>query len=398
MEHKTKRLYFEDPYRTEFEANVIERTTWKQKPALILDQTCFYPESGGQPFDKGSLNNVPVREILEKNEGILHILDEDVPEDNVKGVIDWEIRFDHMQQHAGQHILSQSFMELYKGKTLSFHLGESVSTLEIGLNKVSDEEIERAERLTNEIIFQDREIKTFFIPEDKIETIPLRKPPVKAGLIRVVEVSDFDYSACGGTHTRRTGEIGLLKILKWERIRNNIRFEFVCGNRALRDYSLRNRILRQLAVRFTAGEMELPSSVEKLFSDLKSLKVKTKKLMMLVAHYEAIETIKDAEGKIIKKIFTEKTLEELRLLALNIIKSGEFVVLFGLKLQDRVHLVLACEEGLSVDMRELASELSPMIAGKGGGRPSLVEIMGKKPDKLEEALDKAFELLKAKIS
>jgi alanyl-tRNA synthetase len=266
------------------------------------------------------------------------------------------------------------------------------------LNKVAEEDVERIERLTNEIIFQDREIKSYFVPEDDIEKVPLRKPPAKKGTIRVVEVSEYDYSACGGTHTGRTGEIGLLKILKWEKIRNNTRFEFVCGGRALRDYSLRNKILRQLAIRFTVGEMEVPSSVDKLSSDLKTLKIKAKKLASSVAYYEARETIKDAKGKIIKKIFAEKTPEEIRFLALNIIKSGEYVVLFGLKLKDRAHLVLASEESLSVDMRELVSELVPVVDGKGGGRPSLVEIMGKKPDKLEAALDRASEFLKDKIS
>jgi alanyl-tRNA synthetase len=303
-----------------------------------------------------------------------------------------------MQQHSGQHILSQSFMELHNGKTLSFHLGEKISTLEIGMNKVTDEDIEKVELLTNDVIFQDREIKSYFVSENDIDKVPLRKPPAKKGVLRIIEVSEYDYSACGGTHTRRTGEVGLLKILKWERIRNNIRFEFVCGNRALRDYSLKNRILRQLAVRFTVGEMEVPSSVDRLASDLKASKIRTKKLATLAARYEAIEMVKSVEGRIIKKIFTEKTPEELRFLALNIIKSGEFVVLFGLKLQDRAQLVLASEEGLSIDMRDLVDDLSLLIDGKGGGRPSLVEIMGKNPDKLNDALDRAAELLKDKIS
>jgi alanyl-tRNA synthetase len=398
MEKKTKRLYYDDPYRTEFEARIIERASWKDMPALVLDQTCFYPESGGQPSDKGSLNDIPVIDVLENNGKILHVITEKIAEEKVKGKIDWDTRFDHMQQHSGQHILSQSFMELYEGKTLSFHLGEKVSTLEIDLNKVTDEDVERVERLTNEIIFQDREIKSYFVLEGNIETVPLRKPPAKKGLIRVVEVSEYDYSACGGTHAGRTGEIGLLKILKWERIRNNIRFEFVCGSRALLDYSLKNQILRQLSVRFTVGESEVPSSVDRLSSELKALKVKMKKMAALAAQYEAMEIIRSADGKIIKKIFAERTPDELRFLALNIIKKGEFAVLFGLKLQERAHLVLACEEGLSIDMRELVNEISPLIDGKGGGRSSLVELVGNDPDKLKEALDRAFELLTDKIS
>lgn len=389
----TKRLYFENPYQIEFEARVVERLSWREKPAVVLDQTCFYPESGGQPSDRGTLNGIEVLGVLEEDSKILHLLEDGISAGEVKGKIDWQTRFDFMQQHAGQHILSQSFHELYQAETLSFHLGEVTSTVEIDLRKVAEEEVERVETRANDIVFQDREIKSYFIPEEKISSIPLRKPPKKKGLIRVVEVTDFDYSACGGTHPSKTGEVGLIKILKWEKIRNNVKFEFVCGQRASKDYAWKNRDLRELSNMFTVSEREVLTSVEKLQSDLKSQRKKTRKMQERVSQYEAQEIIRNTEGRIIKDVFTGRTPDEVRCLALNIIKKGDFIVLYALREGERGHLVFACSENLKCDMRELVPLVSPLIKGKGGGNPSLVQIGAEEAENLELALDKAYEFI-----
>jgi alanyl-tRNA synthetase len=392
----TKRLYFENPYQIEFEARVVERLSWREKPAVVLDQTCFYPESGGQPSDRGTLNGIEVLGVLEEDSKILHLLEDDISAGEVKGKIDWQTRFDFMQQHAGQHILSQSFHELYQAETLSFHLGEVTSTVEIDLRKVAEEEVERVETRANDIVFQDREIKSYFIPEEKISSIPLRKSPKKKGLIRVVEVSDFDYSACGGTHPSKTGEVGLIKILKWEKIRNNVKFEFVCGQRASKDYAWKNRDLRELSNMFTVSEREVLTSVEKLQSDLKSQRKKTRKMQERVSQYEAQEIIRNTEGRIIKDVFTGRTPDEVRCLALDIIKKGDFIVLYALREGERGHLVFACSENLKCDMRELVPLVSPLIKGKGGGNPSLVQIGAEEAENLELALDKAYEFITKK--
>jgi len=396
MTQETKRLYLDDPYQVEFEARIMERRTQKQKPELILDQTCFYPESGGQPQDRGWINDVEVVKVFEENNRIVHVLEKDTQAESIKGKIDWQTRFDHMQQHSGQHILSQCFHELLEAETLAFHLGKAASTLEMDLQKVSNEDIESVETRANEIIYQDREVKIHSLPEDKVGSLPLRRPPKKKGLIRVVEVSDFDYSACGGTHVRRTGEVGLIKILRWERIRDNIRFEFICGRRAFQDYVMKNRILRELSNRLTVHEREVPSSIDRLFADLKSQKNEIKKKREKMAQYEAQEIIQNAEGEIIKKIFEEKTHEEVRFLAINIIRKGDFVVLFGLKKEERGHLILACSEKLSIDMRELVPLVSSLINGKGGGNPSLVELAGENVENIAVALDKAQQFVEKK--
>ncbi len=395
MAQETKKLFFEDVYKIEFEANVVRKYQQDQKFVLVLDQTCFYPESGGQPSDQGTLNGVEVVHVEEREGEILHILEKAISENKVFGKIDWDVRLDFMQQHAGQHILSQCLFDLFQSKTLSFHLGERFSTIEFDKREISDEESQRIEERANTIVFQDREIKSYFVSEKDIEKVPLRKPSKKKGLIRVIEVSDFDYSACGGTHPSKTGEIGLIKILKWERIRNNIRCEFVCGRRALLDYSLKNRILRQIAVFFTVSEKELPATLEKLSAELKDQKRKNKKMRDKLFQYEAHKLIQSAEGYIIKKVFSEGTNEEIKRLALNIINNGEFIVLFGLKLEDRGHLYLACSESLHIDMCDLIPVVSPLLKGRGGGSPSLVEIFTKKTENIESALDQAFTVIRS---
>lgn len=386
---ETKRLYYDDSYQVAFDARVLEKVFFEDKPALILDRTCFYPESGGQPSDRGNINGIDVVDVREENGRILHLLEANVLSDHIKGEVDWKTRFDHMQQHTGQHILSQAFYALCKGETVSFHLSEKYSTLEINLFKITNQEVENVEKLANSIVFQDREIKTYFMSEEEVKDIPLRKPPKKKGLIRVVEASDFDYSACGGTHTGRTGEIGLIKIVKWEKMRGNTRFEFLCGGRALKDYTEKNRILRQLSVRFTVSEQEVLSSVEKLSSDFKAQKKKNKKITDSLTQYEAGEIIKNARGNMILNIFPDKTPEEIRYLASSIVRKGEYIVLLGTKKGDKVHLILACSENLDLDMRELVPVISPLIKGRGGGRPSFIEIAGEDTGNLEKALETA---------
>jgi alanyl-tRNA synthetase len=398
MAEKTKRSYFEDPYRVEFEAQVIDRLTYQGQPALILDRTCFYPEGGGQPADKGMLNGVAVTHVLEENGRILHVLEKEISEGQIKGKIDWPRRFDHMQQHAGQHILSQCFVQLHEAETRSFHLGERTSTLEIDMRNIDEEEIERIERMANGIVFQNKEIKTRFFREEELGSISLRRPPQKKGEIRVVEVADFDYTACGGTHPNRTGEIGLIKILRWDRIRDNVRLEFICGSRALEDYTRKNRDLRELSDRLSVNDKEILGSYEKLISDLKIQKKANRRLQEGLIRYEAEEIIGKARDKIIQSTFAEKSPEEVRALALAIIRKGDFVVLFGVRREERAHVFLARSESLNMDLRELVPIVSPLIDGKGGGRPSLVEIAGERKENLAAALEKAYAHLSSKKS
>lgn len=394
---ETKRLYFEDAYQKEFEATVIDKFLFEGKPCVVLDQTCFYPESGGQPSDRGLLGGTTVVHVFEEGAKIAHVLEKDIAADRVRGAIDWPRRFDHMQQHSGQHILSQSFFELLGGETRSFHLGEEVSTLEIGLREISEEDISRVEERANAIVFEDRDIKTYFVAEADISSIPLRRPPKKEGLIRVVEVDGFDYSACGGTHCQRTGEIGLIKTLKWEKIRGNLRFEFLCGFRAVKDYAWKNRVLFEVATKLSAHERDVPLAIEKNVAENKNLKKKIRQLQEKLAAFEAEEIGRRSAGKMVTAVLSDKSPDEARLLALNVIRAGEFAVLYGVEGEERKHLIFARSDTLPLDMRELIPSILERTKGKGGGSSSLVEIVVDKGEDVEALLQLAAAAIAKKL-
>jgi len=391
------RLYLDDPYQKEFEAEIIEKTLIEDKVGIILNQTCFYPESGGQPSDKGEINGRKVLKVFELNDKIVHLIEGDILEKKVKGIIDWDIRFDHMQQHTGQHILSQSFVKLFEANTVSFHIGEIESTIDVNLTSIKEEDVENIELLANKIIYQNRNVKTYFIGKDEIEKFKLRKAPPQKDRIRIVEIEDFDFSACGGTHCRKTGEVGIIKIKKWERMKGNLRFYFLCGQRALKDYSQKNHIINRLISEFSVNEGEIIQSVEKLRAEIKNQRKRLSKLQEKLISYEAEEIARNAKEKIIKIIFKEKEINEVKYLALNIIKKGDFIVIFGLETQERVHLFVGRSEKISIDLRKIVDIIAPLIEGRGGGRPDYIEIGGRKKENLEEAINEAYKYVKETI-
>jgi alanyl-tRNA synthetase len=391
---ETKRLYYEDAYLFEFDAEVVERREHEGRPAVLIDRTAFYPESGGQPWDKGTLGGARVVAVLDLDGAILHIVEGAVPEGRVRGAVDRATRFDHMQQHTGQHVLSQAFWELLKGETLSFHMGPEVSTLEIGLKSLSDADCDRVEDRANAIVWEDREVKTYFVPEEKIGEVPLRRPPKKQGLLRVVEVDGFDYSACGGTHVRRTGEIGAVKILGTERIRGNLRFEFLCGGRALRDHRDKDRTVRRLAGAYSCAPVDVVGQVERLAAEHKVLKKRVRHLEERLAAFEAAEVVRTAAGPLISGVLAEKTPEEARLLALNVAKGGEFTVVYGAASESQGHLIAARSASLQTDLRQLAAVVGAVVPVKGGGGPTLVELVTSEKARLDEAVAAAVAWLK----
>jgi len=392
---ETKKLYYDDAYLLEFEADVVERREHEGRPAVVLDRTAFYPESGGQPWDKGTLGGAKVAEVLDLDGTILHIVEGAVPEGRVRGSVDRATRLDHMQQHTGQHVLSQAFWELLKGETLSFHMGPGVSTLEIGLKTLSDADCDRVEDRANAIVLENREVKTYFVPEERIGEVPLRRPPKKHGLLRVVEVDGFDYSACGGTHVRKTSEIGAIKILGIEKIRGNLRFEFLCGGRALRDHRDKDRTVRRLAGAFSCAPGDVAAQVERLAVEHKALKKRARHLEERLAAFEAAEVVRAATDRLVSGLLGDKTPEEARFLALNIIRNGEFYVVYGAASESQGHLIAARSDSLKIDLRQLAAVVGAVIPVKGGGGPSLVELVTAEKARLGEAVDAAVAWVRA---
>jgi alanyl-tRNA synthetase len=392
---ETKKLYHDDAYVTEFEAEVVERREHEGRPAVVLDRTAFYPESGGQPWDKGCLGGANIAAVIDLDGAILHVVEGAVPEGRVHGSVDRTTRLDHMQQHTGQHVLSQAFWELLKGETLSFHMGPEVSTLEIGLKTLSDADFDRVEDRANAIAREDREVKTYFVPEERIGEVPLRRPPKKHGLLRVVEVDGFDYSACGGTHVRKTGEIGAIKVLGVEKLRGNLRFEFLCGGRALRDHRDKDRTVRRLAGAFSCAPSDVAPQVERLAVEHKSLKKRARHLEERLAAFEAAEVVRTATDRFVFGLLGDKTPEEARFLALNIIRNGEFYVVYGAASESQGHLIAARSESLQTDLRQLAAVVGAVLPVKGGGGPSLVELVTAEKARLREAVDTAVAWVRA---
>ncbi len=392
----TKRLYYDDAYLAEFEAEVVERTEREGRPAVVLDRTAFYPESGGQPWDKGELGGASVLAVVEREDGaILHVLDRPVEGARISGRVDRATRFDHMQQHTGQHVLSQAFWEVLKGETRSFHLGPEVSTLEIGLASASDADLDRVEDRANAVVWEDRAVKVHFVPEERIGEVPLRRPPKKSGLLRVVEVDGFDHSACGGTHVRRTGEIGLVRLGPAEKIRGNLRFEFLCGGRALRDHRAKDRAVRRLAASFSCAPADAPAQVERLAAEHKALKKRARKLEERLSAFEAGEVVRSAAGRVIAAVLEDRTHDEARFLALNVIKGGEFAVAFGAPGEGQGHLIVARSESIKADLRQIVPVVAAVLPVKGGGGPSLVELVTAEKARLREAVEAAEAWLRA---
>ena len=396
----TKRLYYQDSYLKEFKAKVLKKIKIDNQPAVILDETAFYPTSGGQPYDKGFIQDVPVVEVVEEGDEIIHILKEELKEkinSEVVGKIGWKRRFDHMQQHLGQHILSGALMEMWGAETVSFHLGEEVCTLDIAKGKLSEEEVKEAEERTNEIIFKNIPVKCYFVEgEEELKRLNLRKIPEKTGKIRIIEVEDFDLSACGGTHCRATGEVGLIKITKWEKRGEKARLEFICGRRAWKDYFWKNELIKNISNQLTIKDSELGEALDRMLEERKKIGKELKDYKEKLQEYEAKKLIdgsslKDNRIKIINKVFEEDNFQEVRELIQKIINLDEsVVVLFGVK-KGGAKILFACSRALKYDMNGLTREAAKFIEGQGGGAPNFAQAGGKRAEGIEEALNYALE-------
>ncbi len=403
----TKRLYYQDSYLKEFKAKVLKKIKIDNQPAVILDETAFYPTSGGQPYDVGVIQDVPVVEVVEEGDEIIHILKEELKEETnseVIGKIDWERRFNHMQQHLGQHILSGALMEIYGAETVSFHLGEKVCTLDIAKEKITEEEVKKTEEYANKIIFDNRPVKCYFVEgEEDLKRLNLRKVPEKMGKIRIIEVENFDLSACGGTHCRVTGEVGLIKITKWEKRGEKIRLEFICGWRAWGDYFWKNELIKNISNKLTIKDSELGEAIDRMLEEQKGIRKELKEFKEKLQDYEARNLINESslidDGiKIINKVFEEKNFQEVMGLVQKMINLDDsVVVLAGIKGKEEgegAKILFACSRALKYDMNRLIREAGKFIEGRGGGAPNFAQAGGKKVEGIHEALDFALTNLK----
>ena len=402
----TERLYYEDSYLKEFRAKVLKKIKIDNQTAVVLDETAFYPTSGGQPYDKGVIQDVPVVEVAEKGDEIIHILKKELKEkinSEVVGKIDWKRRFDHMQQHSGQHILSAAFEKLWNADTVSFYLGDEICTLDIMKDNITSEEVKKAEILSNNIVLENKPIKVYFVDQERANELNLRKIPPQKGDIRIVEIKDFDICACCGTHCGTTGEVGLIKILKWEKRGVKIRLDFICGKRSFKDYYWKNELIKNISNKLTIKDTELGETVERMLEERKETRKELREVKEKLQEYEAKRlidesSIRDDGIRIINKVFEEKNFQEVRGLVQKIINLDDsVVVLAGIKDKgegEGVKILFACSRVLKYDMNGLIREAGKFIEGQGGGAPNFAQAGGKKAEGIHEALDFALTNLK----
>lgn len=392
----TEKLYQLDSYLREFTATIMERSRIDDKPAITLDRTAFYPTSGGQMNDTGEINGTPVNNVLMEDGKIWHLLAKPLEKHNVRGRINWERRFDFMQQHSGFHVLAQSFLRELGTETLSSHLGEKFSTIDVDLAKISADEIARVEELANRVIWENRQIKAYFVSKDELANINVRKSSEIFDPVRLVDIQDFDLDPCGGTHVKNTGEIGIVKILFYEKIRGYLRFTFVAGKRALREFQEQTRILAEVSSILSTGRGEFVASIEKMKSDQSILFKKNKKLEDEILSI-VIRELKGAanRAKIVSKIYPDLNANSIRKIASIVSREAEGT--FLLASEGETPFLVFATSLETLDLRPVLSRALLHINGKGGGKANFVQGGGKNPQGLQAAIDNAKTLIEEQL-
>ena len=393
---KTERLYYTDCYMKEFEAGVLEVEPVGQGFRVVLDRTAFYPDSGGQPSDRGTLAGMPVTEVLDEGDALAHILEARPQGERVAGRIDWERRFDHMQQHTGQHVLSAAFEKSVGAKTVSFHLGAEIATIDLDTDRLGRRQIEEAEELANRVIFENRDVRILFRAASAAQQMDLRKPTERQGDVRLVEVADFDLSACGGTHVKSTGAIGMVLVRKFERLKGNTRLEFLCGTRAVRAARRDFSLLSEAARLFSGALESVPTLISKQAEELKGAQRVNQKLVERLAEYRALELWTDAVGRgerrIVKHILEAEDHAQAKRVAHAIARQPSSVALIGVK-GEPAALFFAQSSGGPDDMGAILKQTVAQVGGKGGGARDFAQGGGLDEARLGDALQMAEQLL-----
>jgi alanyl-tRNA synthetase len=380
----TKRLYYDSPERQEFESvveDVLAPSAEQPRPGVILRETAFYPTSGGQTHDTGWLtldsgDRSRVTEVAEHEDGrIIHYLETPARASAgavVRGVIDPDRRRDHMRQHSGQHVLSAAFVELYQMSTVSFHMGDDYCSIDLATPGLNAEQAAGAEKRANQIVFENRPVKIRYVPRAEAEKLGLRKlPAAERDQLRLIEIIDFDLSACGGTHVAATGQIGAILLRKIERVRQGTRVEFVCGERAVRTARRDYAALSDAAALFSAQLWDTPNQIRKSLEDAKLLRKQRDEAIKQLAEAMAGAAIKEQPGvsgrKLIVRCFADRDISFAKLFAQKAVRTGVPAVALAASTMDPPSLVFAQSAGGTVDMGALLKRVLTSVGGRGGG-------------------------------
>ncbi|MFN7935999.1 MAG: DHHA1 domain-containing protein [Bryobacteraceae bacterium] len=382
----TERLYYHDANLTAFTAQVVDVS--EDRCRVYLDRTAFYPASGGQPSDRGLLGGIAVVDVIDEEDRVAHVLASALLGETVEGSVDWARRHDHMQQHTGQHLLSAVLEELYGIPTLSFHMGAEVSDIEIGTASLSPEQIANVERRVNEVIAQNRAVSVDF--EDAATAQGLRKPSERPGILRIVTIDGLDRSACGGTHVSGTAAIGPVFLRKLDKVRGNVRLEFVCGHRALRaargDYDRLMEVARQLS----ASAEEVPELVAALQAKAATAEKANRKLAIELASlqgrqlYESTEPDASGTRRCSRSEAVASISEETRTLAQSF-TAGSKAIFLAVAEQGRA-VLLAASKDSGRNAGEILKQCLQAAGGRGGGNPQLAQGSVPTPEALAQLL------------
>ncbi len=369
----THRLYYTEPYRRLFDATVSTVDQVDGAVQVTLDQTAFYPTSGGQPSDTGTLGGAAVTDVIDREDGaVVHVVTGPLrPGEVVSGVIDWDRRFDHMQQHSGQHVLSAAFARLFAVRTESFHMGQLSSTIDLA-REVTAAEIARAEADANRVVWEDRPVTIRFAAAEEAVSMGMRKESGRTGTLRLIDVQDYDLSACGGTHVERTGAIGIIAIGGWEKFRGGSRVEFLCGDRALQRFRLWRDCLAAIQKHLSVAPVEMAASIERMQDESRGLQRTIRGFQEKLAGHEAKEMLAKGSNIIVEAIdgWDAQGLKAIAAAA-TAARADAVVALFTTARPAQV--VVARGAHATADATAILKQLAAKFGGKGGGKPDLAQ-------------------------
>ena len=369
----TERLYYADAYRRTFLAGVLALVpSAGGRTGVVLDRTVFYPTSGGQPHDTGTLGGIPVVDVIDADEHVVHVLEPGASPPSVgaevEAEIDWERRFDHMQQHTAQHLVSAAFLEHVRAETVSVHLGET-STIDFERAGLSPAEASAVEDAVAGAVYDNRPVTARFVDADEVEKLGLRRPAKRTGMLRVIEIEGLDRSACGGTHVKTTGELGPVLLRRWERAKGHLRVEFLAGWRALRDYRSKHALVSEWSGRLTVGDRELSEALGRLVARAEDRERALAASLRRLLAYEAVERLAAAPAaggpKVLRLEFPARDADEIRLLLRELTSREPSVVLAGVVDTGRLYFVRS--PGVAADMAAVLKTAVGAVGGRGGG-------------------------------
>lgn len=399
-----ERLYYKDAYCADFVAQVTGRLAHRTQPAVRLDRSAFYPTSGGQPHDTGTLNGTAVVDVQVGADGaVLHLLAEPLPEEtvSVRGQIDWPRRYDHMQQHSGQHLLSQVFFRLLGLETVSVHFGDTLNTVDLEGPALSAAQLADVETAANVMVWENRPIRAYWVDEAARAKVPLRRALAVQGATRIVEIDKFDWSACGGTHVRRTGEVGLISLARLEKHRGRSRVHFVCGRRALADAAARRALLAETAGLLDSGVGDVPALVSKQQDALRAAERELKALREELVEFRARELLAEAEDagglRLVAREIADSDPAAVQRLARALVAGPGVVALLGCAQRGKGTVIFARSEDCSLHAGNLLRDTLRQFGGGGGGRPDFAQGGGVAAEKLADTLGAAAEAVRRAV-